>query len=101
MRYFLCFLVFSASAIAQTNNCSIPGFPGCTMEDFNQAIREQRQNDLLLQQLNQQRRANALMEQQNQILQQLQMQNLMVPQNNYQQQQMQRCLLMPLGTPGC
>jgi len=93
-------VVFTAS-IAQINNCSIPGYPGCTIEDFNQAMREKRQMDLMEQQVREQRRSNQLMQEQNQLLQQMQNSQPVMPQNYYQQQRMQRCLTMPLGTPGC
>lgn len=93
-------IFYSISSSAQINNCSIPGWPGCSAEDFNRAMQEQHMRNLLEEQVRQQRRANQLMQEQNNLIeQQMLMPQQVVP--NYQQLRMQRCLTMPLGTPGC
>ena len=85
---------------AQTNPCAIPGYPGCTTADFYRALREQQAQYDYQEQLQIQRRNNELLQQQNNLLrQQQQFQNN--PVNIYNQMNGQRCLSMPLGTPGC
>lgn len=86
---------------AQTNPCAIPGYPGCTNADFNRAMREQQYQNDYQEQLQLQRRNNELLRQQNDILRQQQYQNQFDNTNSYQRMQGQRCLSMPLGTPGC
>lgn len=84
---------------AQTDPCAIPGYPGCTSADFNRAMQAQQNQFNYQQQLQLQRRNNELLQEQNNILRQQQFQNN--PANIYQQMNSQRCLSMPLSTPGC
>lgn len=84
---------------AQTDNCAIPGYPGCTNADFNRALQAERNQFNDQQQRQLQRRNNELLQEQNDILRQQQFQNN--PANIYQQMNGQRCLTLPLGTPGC
>jgi hypothetical protein len=79
-------------------NCAIPGWPGCSMEDFNNALRAEQQQNLMEQQVRELQRNNQLLREQNQLLEQIQM---APPAMSYDQQRMQRCLTMPLRTPGC
>jgi len=88
-------------AAAQTNNCKIPGWPGCSERDFYRALEEERQRALLDNLVRQQRRANELLEEQNSLLMQ---QNILGPiygVPDYRELQRQRCMTMPLLTPGC
>lgn len=91
-------------------NCLIPGWPGCTNEDFQNAIQRQQQINIQQQQLIELQRANQLTQQ---LIEQQRRQQLnqliweepiitpIVPQNYYMQQHQMRCLTMPLGTRGC
>lgn len=93
-------LVNSGSVIAQINNCIIPGFPGCTEQDFYRALKQQEQQNMQQQYLNEMRRNNQLMQEQLELQRQLQLQQQLQP-NPYIQQHNQRCLIAPLLTPGC
>lgn len=95
----LLLLTFKVSA--QTNNCLIPGYPGCTSADFYRALQAQQAQQDYQEQLQLQRRNNELLQQQNNLLRQQQFQNQFDNTNMYQRMQGQRCLSMPLGTPGC
>lgn len=95
-------------------DCGIPGWPGCSDRDFQNAmeLRNQRnlqnyQLNIQEQQLQEMQRANRLTQQ---LIEQQRRQNLhnsifqdavIVPPDFYQQIQQQRCLTMPLGTRGC
>jgi hypothetical protein len=88
-------------------NCAVPGWPGCTDADFQNAMQIQRQQNMQEQQLRELQRANQLtqqlIEQQRQQFRQQQLNNMLwepmiTPQNNSNQI---RCLNMPLGTRGC
>lgn len=96
MKKILITLWFLLHTLAQAD-CSIPGWPGCTMEDFNNALRARQQQNLMEQQVRQLQRNNQLLQEQNQILEQMRT----APPMSYDQLRMQRCLTMPLGTPGC
>lgn len=92
-------------------NCAIPGWPGCSDADFQNAMQLQRQQNMQEQQLRELQRANQLsqqlIEQQRKQFQQQQLNNMLwqepmiVPQNYYDQQRQLKCLNMPLGTRGC
>jgi hypothetical protein len=88
-------------ANAQNNPCAIPGYPGCTSADFNRAMQQQQNQNDYQQQLQLQRRNNQLLQEQNDMMRQQQYQNQFDNINRNQQMQGQRCLSMPLGTPGC
>ncbi|MEY5029225.1 MAG: hypothetical protein RLZ63_1540 [Pseudomonadota bacterium] len=93
-------LACSFGVSAQTDNCAIPGWPGCSAQDFNRAMQEQQMRNLMEEQVRQQRRSNQLIQEQNRLIEQ----QMLIPQQvlpNYEQLRMQRCLTMPLGTPGC
>jgi len=98
------FLLFIGKAFA---NCAIPGWPGCTDEDFQNAMQRQQQLNLQQQQLRELQRANQLTQQlieqqrQQQLNNMLWQEPLIVPQNYYDQQRQMKCLTMPLGTRGC
>jgi hypothetical protein len=85
-------------------NCAIPGWPGCTDADFQNAMQIQRQQNIQEQQLRELQRANQLTQQ---LIEQQRQQQINTPiwqdnpQNYYIQQHQMRCLTMPLGTRGC
>ena len=97
-------LLFIGKAFA---NCAIPGWPGCTNEDFQNAMQRQQQLNLQQQQLRELQRANQLTQQlieqqrQQQLDNMLWQQPIVTPQNYYEQQRQMKCLTMPLGTRGC
>lgn len=103
--FYLIFLFISTTVISQVNNCIVPGYPGCSREDFDRALMEQRQLQIQQRQINMQQQQLQLQQQQlyeaqrnNQILeQQNNFVNPVQPYNSWQQ----RCLSMPLGTRGC
>lgn len=86
-------------------NCLIPGWPGCSAQDFQNALQAQQQLQLQQQQLRELQQANELTRQ---LLEQQKQQHL---QNFIWQEpkividpiwvHQQRCLTMPLGTRGC
>jgi hypothetical protein len=88
-------------------NCAIPGWPGCSDADFQNAMQLQRQQNIQEQQLRELQRANQLTQQlieqqrQQQLNNMLWQEPMIVPQNYYDQQRQMRCLTMPLGTRGC
>ncbi len=88
-------------------NCAIPGWPGCTYEDFQNAMQVQQQLNIQQQQLRELQRANQLTQQlieqqeQQQIMNMIMQRPIIDPQNYYIQQNQIRCLNMPLRTPGC
>lgn len=93
-------LLYAFEVTAQTDNCAIPGWPGCTVQDFNRAMQEQQMRNLLEEQVRQQRRSNQLLQEQNRLIeQQMWMPQQVAP--SYEQLRMQKCLTMPLLTPGC
>lgn len=72
LAFYLCFYVLSAAA---QGNCIIPGYPGCTRDDFDRALQIQgqiqqqqqfqiQQQQFQQQQLQEMRRSNQIMEQQ-------------------------------------
>ena len=102
MKIFLSILLTIActGAAAQTNPCLIPGYPGCSQSDFYSALEAEQARNLLQNQLQQQRRRNELLEEQNELLRG-QFPPPIYPTLNYQELQRQRCMTMPLRTPGC
>lgn len=99
---FILFLVGKVSA-----NCAIPGWPGCSDEDFQRAMQLQRQQYIQEQQLRELQRANQLTQQlieqqrQQQLNNMLWQEPIITPQDYYIQQHQIRCLNMPLRTRGC
>lgn len=86
MKLIITSLIFLHALCAQAQgNCIIPGYPGCTRDDFDRALQIQnqmqqqqqyqmQQQQFQQQQLQEMRRSNQIMEQQ---LQQQQMNNLL------------------------
>jgi hypothetical protein len=78
-------LLLQVFGVQAQGNCLVPGYPGCTRDDFDRALQMQaqqqqqqqyqmQQQQLQQQQLQEMRRSNQLMEQQ---LQQQQMNNIL------------------------
>ncbi len=92
-------------AAAQVNPCLIPGYPGCSVEDFYSALENEKARTLIERNLQEQRRRNQLLEEQNRLLREnfnfLPIYPRLDYQEFYREWNRQRCMTMPLRTPGC